>query len=204
MKIRRVCHKNTMHKVLSFISLWNSANFDRWTISMGQVVPEIPPPPIHHLDFSLDLHWSQWPPRSASQGAEFRPWAENLDPCKILSNQRLNLQNAQLNLIFWPLCYGSVSLWLPKLIRFLKIPKGGTNSMVKLAQTINSYWKHIFSHPNLLLNFLQFTLRLMQHLFCLLLTYLMLLLQYTVTVTLVWLGTSGWFLFKVAEKARSC
>ncbi len=57
--------------------------------------------------------------------------------------------------------------------------------MPKLAQTINSYWKHIFSHPNLLLNFLQFTLRLMQHLFRLLLTYLMLLLQYSVTVALV-------------------
>ncbi len=57
--------------------LWNSVNFDRWTISVGQGVPEIPPPPpvtppIRNLDFSLDLYWSQWPPKSASPGAEGR------------------------------------------------------------------------------------------------------------------------------------
>ncbi len=38
-----------------------------------------PQPP--HLNFSVDLHWSQWPPRSASWGAEICPWAEKLEPC---------------------------------------------------------------------------------------------------------------------------
>ena len=59
MKIRMVCYLNAMYKVFPFNYLGNPVNFDRWTISVGQVVPEITSP---HLDFSLDLYWTQWPP----------------------------------------------------------------------------------------------------------------------------------------------
>ena len=39
-----ICNENKMLQTFSFsaVSLWNSANFDRWTISVGRVVPEIP------------------------------------------------------------------------------------------------------------------------------------------------------------------
>ncbi len=56
-----ISHKDTMLETLPYIPSWNSINFDRWTISVGQVVPEIPPP-YSLSDFSPDLHWSQgWP-----------------------------------------------------------------------------------------------------------------------------------------------
>ena len=83
-KLQMVCYENAMHKVFPLNSLGNSVKFDRWTNSVGQVVP----PP--HLVFSLDLYWSQWPPRSASPGAEFRQWAEKLDPCAKDEGRRSN------------------------------------------------------------------------------------------------------------------
>ena len=45
-----ISHENKVQKRVSHISLWNSASFDRWTISVGQVVPEIDPP---HTAFQI-------------------------------------------------------------------------------------------------------------------------------------------------------
>ncbi len=41
-----LAHKNIRWSAFLLISSLNSAHFDRWTISVGPVVPEIPPPPI--------------------------------------------------------------------------------------------------------------------------------------------------------------
>ncbi len=51
------CQRATIMKRYAFLSSRNSAHFDRRTISVGQVVAEIPLPPVSN--FSADLHWSQ-------------------------------------------------------------------------------------------------------------------------------------------------
>ncbi len=46
-------------KIFPFVSSWNSANFDKWTISVGQVVPEIPLPPHPQQQIRpVRKHWS--------------------------------------------------------------------------------------------------------------------------------------------------
>ena len=68
------------------IKYFNSTPWEILQILIGEPVLwakwflRYPPPP--HLDYSLDLYWTQWPPRWACPGAEFRLWAENLDPCE--------------------------------------------------------------------------------------------------------------------------
>ncbi len=49
------CQRATIMKRYAFFSSWNSAHFDRRTISLGQVVPKIPlnPPPPLNLIFQL-------------------------------------------------------------------------------------------------------------------------------------------------------
>ena len=78
-KITLYCHKDAMLERFSFVPSRNSANFDRWTISVGQVVPEIYPPPISfsHL---IDLHRSQWPPRWAQKWRNSANWRRNWIP----------------------------------------------------------------------------------------------------------------------------
>ena len=62
-KFMNSCQRATIMKRYAFLSSQNSAYFDRRTISVGQVVPEIPlTPPLSLSNFSADLHWSQgWP-----------------------------------------------------------------------------------------------------------------------------------------------
>ena len=46
-----ICDRDRRLEIFSFIFSWKSKNFDGWTTSVVQVVPEIPPPP------STFSHW---------------------------------------------------------------------------------------------------------------------------------------------------
>ncbi len=49
LKVIITCDRDGRLRTSTFISSRNSENFDRWTTSVGQVVPEIPPPPPAHF-----------------------------------------------------------------------------------------------------------------------------------------------------------
>ena len=55
------CDKDGNSKLFSFIVSWNSENFDRWTMSVGRVVPDIyPPPHIHFLTWFVLISLPTW------------------------------------------------------------------------------------------------------------------------------------------------
>ena len=66
-----------VQKRISNISLWNSATFDRWTICVGQVVPEIEPP-IQPFRFLTRFTLISVMTKNLRKNAEFRGSVDNL------------------------------------------------------------------------------------------------------------------------------
>ena len=85
-----ICNGDAMLKRFPFISWWNPANFDRWTISVGQVVPEIPLPPhwiFHWIYTDLNDHLDE-----PSEGRKSAHRRKNWNPVNRLAEFLWNFE----------------------------------------------------------------------------------------------------------------
>ena len=88
-----ICHylsyRHSFETIPTCISLWNSANFDRWTIYVGQVVVEVPP---LHRPFRVLPRFTliSGMTKKSRKSAEFRGSADSFTPCNNITLHTLS------------------------------------------------------------------------------------------------------------------